>query len=286
MSERVLVIGAGFLGGNIAKKFKDHIIIQTNLTKINKNSYILDITDEKQVVDCFHDVKPSIVINCAANTNIDFLERNTPTAYSINGEGIRNLAVTCKRSDVRLVHISTDGIFDGISGNYTEDDKPNPINVYAKSKVIGEENIMKNCLNHVIVRTNFYGNHPQGKSLFNNILSKLKNRERFTGFDDVIFSPLEVSNLSDLISDVTFSNYRGILNLSSNESISKYQFCCKIADVFDFDSNLIKKGSIDDAGFIAKRPKNTSLDNTKSKQFTKSKIMSLDDWLLKIKDFI
>ena len=286
MSERVLVIGAGFLGGNIAEKFKDHIITQTNLTKINKNSYILDITDEKQVVDCFHDVKPSIVINCAANTNIDFLERNTPTAYSINGEGIRNLAVTCKRSDVRLVHISTDGIFDGISGNYTEEDKPNPINVYAKSKVIGEENIMKNCLNHVIVRTNFYGNHPQGKSLFNNILSKLKNRERFTGFDDVIFSPLEVSNLSDLISDVTFSNYRGILNLSSNESISKYQFCCKMADVFGFDSNLIKKGSIDDAGFIAKSPKNTSLTNTKSKQFTKSKIMSLEDWLLKIKDFI
>ena len=286
MSERVLVIGAGFLGGNIAEKFKDHIITQTNLTKINKNSYILDITDEKQVVDCFHDVKPSIVINCAANTNIDFLERNTPTAYSINGEGIRNLAVTCKKSDVRLIHISTDGIFDGISGNYTEEDKPNPINVYAKSKVIGEENIMKNCLNHVIVRTNFYGNHPQGKSLFNNILSKLKNRERFTGFDDVIFSPLEVSNLSDLISDVTFSNYRGILNLSSNESISKYQLCCKMADVFGFDSNLIKKGSIDDAGFIAKRPKNTSLTNTKSKQFTKSKIMSLEDWLLKIKDFI
>ncbi|MDC0605657.1 SDR family oxidoreductase [Nitrosopumilus sp.] len=286
MSERVLVIGAGFLGGNIAKKFKEHIIIQTNLTKINKNSYILDITDEKQVIDCFHDVNPSIVINCAANTNIDFLERNTPTAYSINGEGIRNLAVTCKRSDVRLVHISTDGIFDGVSGNYTEEDKPNPINVYAKSKVIGEENIMKNCLNHVIVRTNFYGNHPQGKSLFNNILSKLKNREQFTGFDDVIFSPLEVSNLSDLIFDVTFSNYRGILNLSSNESISKYQFCCKMADVFGFDSNLIKKGSIDDARFIAKRPKNTSLTNTKSKQFTKSKIMSLEDGLLKIKDFI
>ena len=59
-----------------------------------------------------------------------------------------------------------------------------------------------------------------------------------------------------------------------------------MADVFGFDSNLIKKGSIDDAGFIAKRPKNTSLTNTKSKQFTKSKIMSLEDWLLKIKDFI
>jgi len=268
------------------EKFKNHMVIQTNLTKINKNSHILDITDEKQVIDCFHDVKPSIVINCAANTNIDFLEINTTTAYSINGEGARNIAVTCKKSDIRLVHISTDGIFDGINGNYTEEDKPNPINVYAKSKVIGEENIMKNCLNHVIVRTNFYGNHPKGKSLFNNILSKLKNKEPFTGFNDVIFSPLEVSNLSDIISDVVFSNYRGILNLSSNETISKYQFCCKMADVFGFDSNLIKKGSVDDVGFIAKRPKNTSLNNTKSKQFIKSKIMPLEDCLVKIKDNI
>ena len=286
MSEQVLVIGAGFLGKNIVEKFKNHNITQTNLTKFNKNSYILDITDEKQVIDCFNDVKPSVVINCAANTNIDFLESNTSTAYSINGEGVRNLAVTCKKSDVRLIHISTDGIFDGIHGKYTEEDEPTPINVYAKSKIIGEKNIIKNCLNHVIVRTNFYGNHPQGKSLFNNILSKLKNGKQFTGFDDVIFSPLEVSNLSDLIYDVTFSNYRGILNLSSNEFISKYQFCCKMAEVFGFDSNLIKKGSIDSAGFIAKRPKNTSLNNSKSKQFTKSKIISLDDWLLKIKDCI
>ena len=286
MPEQVLVIGAGFLGENIAQKFKDHNITQTNLTKINKNSHILDITDEKKVIDCFHDVKPSIVINCAANINIDFLEQNISTAYSINGEGVRNIAIACKRSNVRLIHISTDGIFDGIHGNYTEEDKPNPINIYAKSKVMGEENIIKNCLNHVIVRTNFYGNHPQGKSLFNNIFLKLKNNEQFTGFDDVIFSPLEVSNLSDLISDVTFSNYRGILNLSSNQPISKYQFCCKMADAFGFDSNLIKKGSIEDVGFIAKRPKNTSLDNTKSKQITKSKIMSLDNWLLKIKDDI
>jgi dTDP-4-dehydrorhamnose reductase len=286
LSEHILVIGAGFLGENIVEKFRNHNITQTNLTKFNKNSYILDITDEKQVIDCFHDVKPSIVINCAANTDIDFLENNPSIAYSINGEGVRNLAVACKKSNVRLIHISTDGIFNGINGKYTEEDQPIPINVYAKSKIIGEKNIIKNCLNHVIIRTNFYGNHSQGKSLFNNILSKLKDGKQFTGFDDVIFSPLEVSNLSDLIYDVTFSNYQGILNLSSNESISKYQFCCKMAEMFGFDSNIIKKGSIDSAGFLAKRPKNTSLNNSKSKQLTKSKIVSLEEWLLKIKDYI
>ncbi len=284
MSERVLVVGAGFLGSNIAQEFRDHIVTQTNLTKIQKDSYVLDITNGKKVIDCFDDVKPSIVINCAANTEIDFLEKNARIAYSINGDGARNLAVAAERYNIRLIHISTDGVFDGTRGNYTEEDKLNPINVYARSKIIGEEHVVKNCSNHVIVRTNFYGYHPQSKFLFNNILSKLRKKEQIIGFDDVIFTPLEVSNLSRLISDVVFSNYVGILNLSSNESISKYQFCCRIAEAFGFDLNLIRKGSIEDVRFIAKRPKNTSLINTRSKQITKSKITSLADWLVKIRD--
>ena len=284
MPERVLVVGAGFLGSNIAQEFRDHIVTQTNLTKIQKDSYILDITDGEKVIDCFNDVRPSIVINCAANTEIDFLEKNAQIAYSINGDGVRNLAVAAERSNVKFIHISTDGVFDGTCGNYTEEDKPNPINVYARSKIIGEEHVVRNCSNHVIVRTNFYGYHPQNKFLFNNILSKLRKKEKIIGFDDVIFTPLEVSNLSRQISDVAFSNYVGILNLSSNESISKYQFCCSVAEAFGFDSNLIRKGSIEDAGFITKRPKNTSLVNTRSKQITKSKITSLTDWLLKIRE--
>ncbi len=286
MPERVLVIGAGFLGSNVAQEFRDHIVIQTNLTKIQKDSYILDITDGKKVLDCFDDVKPSIVINCAANTEIDFLEKNPQVAYSINGDGARNLAVAAEKSKARLVHISTDGVFDGMCGNYTEVDKPNPVNVYARSKIIGEVQVAENCSNHAIIRTNFYGYHPQSKFLFNSILSKLRKKEQITGFDDVVFTPLEVSNLSRLISDVAFSNYVGILNLSSNESISKYQFCCHIAEAFGFDLNLVRKGSIEDAGFIAKRPKNTSLVNTRSKQITKSKITPLTDWLLKIRESV
>lgn len=283
LPEKVLVVGAGFLGSNVVREFRDYIVTQTNLTKI-QDSCILDITDKKKVMDCFERVKPNIVINCAGNTEIDFLEKNAHVAYSINADGVRNLAVASERSKARLIHISTDGVFDGTRGNYTEEDEPNPINVYARSKLRGEEQIAKNCSNHVVIRTNFYGYHPQSKFLFNSILSKLRKKEQIIGFDDVVFTPLEVSNLSQLISEVAFSNYVGILNLSSNESITKYQFCCSIAKMFDLDLSLIRRGFIDNAGFIAKRPKNTSLVNAKSKQITKSKITSLADWLLKIRD--
>jgi dTDP-4-dehydrorhamnose reductase len=286
LPERVLIVGAGFLGSYLSQEFKDHIIMQTNLTKIQNDSYMLNISDRKKVIECFNKFKPTIVINCAAKTNVDFLEKNPSIAYSINGESVRNIAIAAENHNARFIHISSDGIFDGIEGNYVEEDKPNPINVYARSKLIGEENVVTNCTNHIIVRTNFYGYNPQQKFLFNNILSKLKNGEQIIGFDDVIFTPLEVSNLSQLILDITFSQYNGILNLSSNESISKYKFCCKIAEVFDLDSNLIKKGSVEDMKSITKRPKNTSLINLKSKQFTKSKILSFDEGLSKTQDFV
>jgi dTDP-4-dehydrorhamnose reductase len=285
LNKKILVIGAGFLGSNIVQKIKTHTIIQTNLTKV-KNSYTLDITDSNKVIECFNDIKPNIVINCAANTKIDFLEKNAHIAYSINGVGARNVAIAAEKFSARLVHISTDGVFDGIRGNYTEDDKPNPVNIYAKSKLFGEKYVINNCSNYVVIRTNFYGYHPQNKFLFNSILSKLKKNEQIIGFNDVIFNPLEVSNLSQLISEIAFSDYVGILNLSSNEPITKYQFCYRIAKAFDLDTTLIIKGSIDDAHFIAKRPKNTSLVNIKSKQITKSKIISLTEWLLKIRDMM
>lgn len=281
---RVLVIGSGFLGSNIAQEFNDHVVTQTNLTWIKENSRMLDITNEKNVNECFNEIKPNIVINCAGNTNMDFLEKNPHLAYSVNGEGPRNLAVAANKNGARLVHISTDGIFDGMCGKYTEDDKPNPINTYAKSKLIGEENVRKNCPNHIIIRTNFYGHHPQNKFLFDSILSKLRNREQIIGFDDIIFTPLEISNLSHMISELAASDHVGIFNLSSDEPITKYEFCCQVAKTFGFDEDMIKRGSIDDIGFTAKRPKNTSLINTKAKKIIKCEIMPLKESLLKIRN--
>ena len=143
---------------------------------------------------------------------------------------------------------------------------------------------MENCQDHVVIRTNFYGIHQNGRFLFSNILSKLQSGIPIVGFDDVIFTPLEVSNLAELITDIAFSNYNGILNLSSNELITKYEFCFHMANSLGFKSSLVKKGSIDEVEFIAKRPKNTSLINTKSKQFIKHKIISYMDWILKIKE--
>ena len=125
LSKKILVIGSGFLGSNVANKFTDvgNTVTKTNLTNVQKGSHVLDITDSIAVKKCFSEIKPDIVINCAGSTDIDFLEKNPQSAYIVNGNGAKNLAVATKKFNARLVHISTDGIFDGVRGGYKEDDK-------------------------------------------------------------------------------------------------------------------------------------------------------------------
>lgn len=281
MIEKTLVIGAGFLGNHIIHEFNNLGIecFGSHFSTTNEKMYNIDIQSMESLNQCVEKFKPDIIINCAANVHIDFLENNPEIAYSINSQGAKNIAMLCEKRKIRLVHISTDGIFDGIRGMYTEEDIPNPINVYAQSKTLGEKFVMENTDNYVIIRTNFYGHNHEGKFLFNWILNTLKQKKELVGFDDIIFTSLEVSNLAKMISEISITDYSGIIHLSSNVPISKYQFALEIAKAFEFDTDLIKKGSIDDVKFVAKRPKNTSLSNQKAKNIIKTPIIPLSDWL-------
>jgi len=284
--DNVLVIGSGFLGGNIVNEFRNNEIkvIGTNYNKNGSDEIHFDITNMDSIVSCVKKYSPQVIINCAANVNVDDLENNEKLAFSINAYGAENIAKVCKNNKIRLLHISSDAVFDGKNGMYVEEDVMNPINIYAKSKMLGEELISKNLENYVIIRTNFYGFHKQDKFLFNWILSKLKNNETFTGFNDVFFNPLEVTNLSKMIYELSEKNFCGILHLSSDEIFSKFEFAIKISEFFGFDSNLIKKASIDELGLNAKRPKNTTLVNNKAKNLLDTKIQKLDSWLRDIQN--
>jgi len=284
--DNVLVIGSGFLGGNIVNEFRNNEIkvIGTNYNKNSSDEIHFDITNMDSIVSCVKKYSPQVIINCAANVNVDDLENNEKLAFSINAYGAENIARVCKNNKIRLLHISSDAVFDGKKGMYVEEDVTNPVNIYAKSKMLGEKLISKNLENYVIIRTNFYGFHKQDKFLFNWILSKLKNNEIFPGFNDVFFNPLEVTNLSKMIYELSEKNFCGILHLSSDEIFSKFEFATKISEFFGFDSNLIKKASIDEIGLNAKRPKNTTLVNNKAKNLLDTKIQKLDSWLRDIQN--
>jgi len=225
-------------------------------------------------------VKPETVINCVGIGDIDFLEKNPTIAYKINSDSAKNIAKICNKLGIYMIHISTDSVFDGQTGMYKENDKVNPLNIYTKSKIIAEDYVQDNAKNSVIIRTNFYGFDKKNRWFFNWIINSLSSGKKITGFTDLIFNPLEIFNLSNLLIELTTIKHEGILHLSSNDFLSKYDFIMKVASVFNFDKSLIVKGN---SSFQVKRPKNTTLDNSISKRILKTSITPLDLCLNNIK---
>lgn len=277
--KKILVIGKGFLGKSINSLKSESF----HISCISKNSsdLTIDIRNMESLEKIITKINPQVIINCAALTNIDEIEKDCKQAYEVNAYGAKNIACIASKNDIRLIHISTDSVFDGKKGMYTEKDKPSPINEYAKSKKLGEDLVINNSKNYVIVRTNFYGLNNKGKFLFNWIVNNLQNGKKITAFYDVIFSPLEVMNLANMLIELSDNNYQGTLHLSSNESISKYDFARRIASTLEINENNVIKGSIREMDFIAKRPLNTSLSNSLAKRVLSTKIINLDDWLIK-----
>jgi len=251
--------------------------ISTHQTHQN-NSISLDITDFDQVKNLFAEYNPTHVINCAAVGDVDFLQENKDIAIRVNVTGPKNIAIACKQNKARLIHISTDAVFDGKKGHYTEEDLTNPVNVYGESKLQGEKEIKENSNDYIICRTNFFGIDPNGKYFFNWILNAVKENKKINGFTDVIFSPLDIKTLSKMIIELLPSKYVGVLHLSG-EPISKFDFIQKVAKFVKFDTKKVLPASIENYPLKAPRPKNTSLTSTIAKNFLKTHIPRIDEWL-------
>jgi len=281
LNKQIIILGIGFLGGYVLDTLKMNGISSegTNYQNIS-NSIKLNAVNIEEVEKYLISVKPETVINCVGIGDIDFLEKNPTIAYKINSDSAKNIAKICNKLGIYMIHISTDSVFDGQTGMYKENDKVNPLNIYTKSKALAENYVQDNAKNSVIVRTNFYGFDKKNKWFFNWIINSLSSGKKITGFTDLIFNPLEISNLSNLLIELTTIKHEGILHLSSNDFLSKYDFIMKVASVFNFDKNLIIKGN---SSFTVKRPKNTTLDNSISKRILKTQITPLDLCLKNIK---
>jgi|TARA_B110000495_G_scaffold200343_1_gene215391 dTDP-4-dehydrorhamnose reductase len=278
MSDKILIIGKGFLGGTIFSTCQNAGIHVLG-THYNKSTPIIDITNIHSIEKVVNQFRPDLIINCAALTNLDQIESNPERAYAINAQGTKNIAEVSRQNKIKMIHISTDSVFDGKKGMYSEDDIRNPINEYAKSKKMGEDFVKEKLDTYIIIRTNFYGYNSEGKFLFNWILKKIKEKQEITGFSDIIFNPLEIRNLSDMIKELAYKDFNGVIHLSSNEIFSKYEFIIKIAKMLNFDMRSIIKGSIKNANFTSTRPLNTSLSNQLAKKILKTQPLSLKNWL-------
>lgn len=201
-----------------------------------------------------------MVIHCAAIVNVDLCEENVELATELHVETTKAMADYLGSSDGRLIYISTDSVFDGEKqGAYSESDLENPLNVYAKTKLMGEKPV-QSMNNGLVLRVNIIGWTQEGGTSFAEwILKSLIGNVPLNLFYDVNFSPLNVYDLSIIIEKIIKNPIFGLYHCASNDSISKYDFGKKMAEIFQLSDSNVNRASVDDMKFKANRPKNMAL---------------------------
>jgi dTDP-4-dehydrorhamnose reductase len=261
--KRLLVTGAsGLLGNRIVELAKSYytIVPLHNTKPLQSNSLKIDITKAIEVLSLFNRLKPAVVIHTASETNVDKCETDKRHAWKINVEGARNIAEACRKVNAKLVAISTDYVFDGEKGGYTEEDKPNPVSYYGLTKLEGEKQVINYCKNYAILRTSvLYGWHPWKQNFATWVINKLKQQQEITVVEDHYNTPTLADNLAEMAVEVAEKDLQGIYHASGNERISRYEFAKRIAKTFDLNSSLIKPVKMSQlAAWIAKRPRDSS----------------------------
>jgi dTDP-4-dehydrorhamnose reductase len=277
-----LIGASGFLGSYITQNTVNLVDTTLTGTSTKKSNHLipLDICVYDEIVSIINEYNPDCIINCAAMADVEKCERNPVLANKINSVGPENLAKISDKNNIRLIHVSTDSVFDGRFGGYLEESTPSPINVYSRTKLEGEEFVRSLSNDYVILRTNFYGLNPRGSSRMNWILQNLKNNEKMTGVVDQVFNPLWVRDVANVILKLSIHSYKGILNCTGNEVFTKYQFIKEIANVLGYKTAKINEGFSDDVFTSVRRPSNTILCNAKMRNLLNIKIHSLHEVLL------
>jgi dTDP-4-dehydrorhamnose reductase len=279
----ILVLGVdGFLGNRFFRFAQDkYNVLGTSRrpSSVDGNKvFYFDASDIDAISEILEKYQPNIVINCIAIADVDFCEKNIKICNVINNIMPTHLAFHTNQMGIKLVHISTDHFQSESNEPRTEFTKVWAVNNYGKSKSDGEKNIMAENKNAIIIRTNFFGFEANCKKeqLLSNIKKRLESGLNFTGFTDVVFSPVSINTLITLIYKLIEIDVKGIINISCNESVSKFRFAQLVAIALNISLEKVIPDSIFSQSFLSKRPNYLALDNLNLKRTLGLEIATLD----------
>lgn len=291
---RVLITGAnGLLGQKLVKTFSLHhrivgIDLQAEpfITAPDLTYQAISLLEPQKLEELFSSFKPKAVINAGAYTDVDGCEDNKKLAWSVNVDGVKTLTDLCQKNNCKLVHLSTDYIFDGKNGPYSENDTPNPVGHYGLTKLESEKVILEGKIDFLIVRTNVLYGKSEGRT-HNFVLwliQKLKNKEEVKIVIDQYSNPTLADNLAQAIKEAAEKNISGVLNIAGGEKVlSRYQFALQIAEKFKLDQSLIKRVLTSELNLPAPRPFKGGLKIDKAKKLLKTELLDIEKGLEYIK---
>ena len=245
-----------------------------------------DVSDRKAAEEVFRHVKPEVVVHSAAMTDVDRCESEKALAWRTNVEGTLNIAKNCKQHGAFLLYISTDYVFDGKREKHTETEPPNPINYYGLTKQKGEEtvkNLLETCC---IARTSVvYGASPAAEKVNFALwlMERLKRKERTNAVIDQWNSPTLNTNLAKMTLEIIEKSLTGIFHLAGATRLNRYDFAQNLAEIFNLETDLITPVESTKIPWIAKRPRDSSLNVDKALETLENKPLQITSALNELK---
>ena len=271
---KILITGAnGLIGRKVIRLMlqgTDNQIFATSQKRIQFDSRVqfftvnLIYSDINKLIET---IKPEVLIHCAAIASPDACEVDRYTCFKLNVEVTTRLASSCRDYGVHLIFLSSDFIFDGSKGDYSEEDIPAPVSYYGETKLEAEKNLLDLNIGATIVRTSLvygYEDHLARMNVALKVIDHLKNSKTYKVPFDQIRTPTFAEDLATALVLLAEKRFPGVFNISGSEVISVFDFSKRVAKVFGFDENLLVSVSTKELSEPALRPLKTNLNIQKA----------------------
>ncbi len=273
MKKRYAITGASGLLGQVltpylAEQGCDIYALSYNHSVLRKSprihEHIFDLRDLTTLQEILSRMEFDTLIHTAGLTSVDQCETDPDLAFLLNRDIPAYLGKWCARNGISYIFISSDHVTSGQMPLFSEDDRLNPVNVYAQTKVQAEQEILSSCPKALILRTNFFGRGPSWrKSLTDWLWDKAIASEDIPAFTDSYFSPISAPLLVKTITDLSLTSESGIFHIGGSERLSKYDFALSFLEFMGFDTRLVKPSFTKDAHLSAPRPADMSMNVSK-----------------------
>jgi dTDP-4-dehydrorhamnose reductase len=285
--KRILLTGAsGFLGRYVLKKKPADAEILAQFysqpfSETISNTKIIKLDLLSSDWKAMQNFNPDCIIHTAALTSVDKCEKKRELAKEINFEATRRLLEFAERNNSRFIFTSTDMVFDGKKGNYTESDPADPVNHYGKTKATAENYILQNYRNSVVLRVSLlYGVANNSRPSFTQkMLENLQNEKEIYAFTDQIRNPLLVSSLARAIWGLVDMDFTGMLNIGGSQSLSRYEMAMTLCRQFKLNEELIVPVPSNTTPKMAPRPTNCSMNISLAQSLLKTDLVGFEEGL-------
>ena len=274
---KIIILGAnGFIGRRILNRlYPNHQVLACSLHPdiLPEEGYrfeTIDMLDYSAMTTLLNDFQPEVMINASALSVVDYCEQHQEEAYAMNVTAVKHLAEYSRDHSCRLIHLSTDFVFDGTSSiAYTETDTPNPVNYYGKTKQWSEEVIGQLCTDYAIVRVEVVYGKPLPKqhgNIVHLVKNRLENGQSLRVVSDQFRSPTWVEDIACAIEQLLSNQHQGIYHICGGETLSVAEIAYRAAKYFNLDTSLIEPITTEAMNEATPRPPFTPMSVKKAQQ--------------------